>query len=213
MKLDLHLHTQYSPDAIGTPRNIAQLLKKKGFHGMAITDHNTVKGALKIQKDPPLDFIIIPGCEISTSQGHILALGINKEIKKGLAPQETIEKIQDSGGLAIIPHPFRLFTGIKKKFSHADAIETFNGRCSYWCNLQAYKLAIQCQTAHTGGSDAHNPTEAGNGYTLIDDVTTPDDVLTKIQKKTTQGTGKIQLPFKYPLKSAISFAKRGFQRI
>ena len=51
MKLDLHLHTQYSPDAIGTPQDIAQLLKKKGFQGMAVTDHNTVKGALKILKD------------------------------------------------------------------------------------------------------------------------------------------------------------------
>jgi len=213
MKLDLHLHTQYSQDATGTPRDIAQLLKKKGFQGMAITDHNTVKGSLKILKDPPSNFIIIPGCEISTSQGHILSLGITETIKKGLSPQETIESIHDKGGLAIIPHPFRLFTGVKKKISHADAIETFNGRCSYWCNMQACKLARQHQTAQTGGSDAHNPTEAGIGYTLIDDVLTQDDVLTEIQKKTTKGTGQIQLPFKYPLKSAISFAKRGFQRI
>lgn len=213
MKLDLHIHTQYSPDATGTPQDIAWLLKKKGFHGMAITDHNTVTGSLKILKNPPPNFIIIPGCEISTSHGHILSLGITETIKKGLPPQETIENIQDGGGLAIIPHPFRLFTGVKKNFSHADAIETFNGRCSYWCNQQAYKLARQRKTAQTGGSDAHSPTEAGIGYTIIDDALTQDDVLTEIQKKTTKGTGKIQLPFKYPLKSAISFAKRGFQRI
>ncbi len=213
MKLDLHIHTHYSQDATGTPWDIAQFLKKKGFHGMAVTDHNIVKGALKILKDPPLDFIIIPGCEISTAHGHILALGITEPIKKGLSPQETIENIQDNGGLAIIPHPFRFFTGIKKNFSHADAIETFNGRCSYWCNLRAYKLARQRQIAQTGGSDAHDPTEAGIGYTLVDNVTTRDDVLTEIQKKTTKGTGQTQLPFKYPLKSVISFAKRGFQRI
>ena len=213
MKLDLHLHTQYSPDATGTPQEIAQLLKKKGFQGMAITDHNTVEGSLKILKDAPSNFIIIPGCEISTSQGHMLALGITESITKGLDPQETIENIQERGGLAIIPHPFRLFTGIKKKFSHADAIETFNGRCSYWCNLRAYKMAGQRKTAQTGGSDAHCPAEAGIGYTLLDDVTTQDDVLTEIRKKTTKGTGQIQFAFKYPLKSAISFAKRGFQRI
>ncbi len=213
MKVDLHLHTHYSQDATGTPRDIAQLLKKKGFHGMAITDHNTVKGSLQLLKDPPPNFIIIPGCEISTSHGHILSLGITEPIKKGLSPQETIENIQDRGGLAIIPHPFRLFTGVKKKFSHTDAIETFNGRCSYWCNLQACKLARQHQTAQTGGSDAHNPTEAGMGYTIVDDAYTQDDVLTEIQKKKTQGTGQLQLPFKYPLKSAMSFAKRGFQRI
>lgn len=213
MKLDLHIHTIYSQDAMGKPRDIAQYLKKKGFHGMAITDHNTTKGAQIMLKDPLTDFIVIPGCEISTSHGHVLALGITKPIKKGLHPQETIDNIHENGGTAIIPHPFRFSTGIGKKFSHTDAIETFNGRCFYLCNMRAKKLAMQRKLGETGGSDAHSLQEAGTGYTQINNATTIDDVLTQIQKKTTKGAGQTQLPFKYPINSAIAFAKRGFTRI
>jgi predicted metal-dependent phosphoesterase TrpH len=213
MKLDLHIHTIYSQDATGKPREIAQYLKKKGFQGMAITDHNTLKGALKSLKNPLDDFIIIPGSEISTTQGHVLALGITKPITKGLPPQETIENIHDNGGISIIPHPFRFSTGIGKKFSHTDAIETFNGRCFYWCNMRAKKLATQRKVGETGGSDAHTLQEAGTGYTQINNATTIDDVLTQIKKKNTKATGKTQLPIKYPINSAIAFAKRGFTRI
>jgi predicted metal-dependent phosphoesterase TrpH len=213
MKMDLHVHTAYSQDAHDSPRDIARYLKKKGFEGMAITDHNSIRGVRKIRQNPPKDFLILPGCEISTARGHIIALGIDDPITKGLAIRETIEKIHEQGGIAIIPHPFRVFTGIGKNVYDAEAIETFNGRNFYWGNIRAEKLANQLSLGKTGGSDAHSLQEAGKGYTLFDDATTIDDALTEIEKKKTKAGGDLQIPFKYPFHLLVAYGKRGFKRI
>jgi len=213
MKMDLHIHTIYSQDANVKPRGIAKYLKKKGFQGMAITDHNSVKGALKIRQNPPPDFIIIPGCEISTASGHILALGVTDPVARGLSPKDTIDKIHENGGLAIVPHPFRFSTGIGKNVYHAEAIETFNGRNFYWGNIRAEKLAIHLGIGKTGGSDAHSLKEAGTGYTVFDNITTLDDALTEIEKGKTKAGGEMKIPFRYPFSLAASLAKRGFKRI
>ncbi len=85
IKLDLHIHSQYSEDAIGSPKDIIKSLKKKGLQGMAITDHNTVEGGLKAVKIAPKDFIVIPGIEISTADGHMLALNVEKNIARNLS--------------------------------------------------------------------------------------------------------------------------------
>ena len=65
IKLDLHVHSQYSEDATGSPKEIIKSLKKKGIHGVAFTDHNTVDGGLKALKIAPKDFIVISGININ----------------------------------------------------------------------------------------------------------------------------------------------------
>ena len=92
LKLDLHIHSQYSEDAIGTVKEIKKSVQKKGLHGMAITDHNSVKGGLMAKKIATKDFIIIPGMEISTKDGHLLALNVTKDIDRGLPVEETDRK-------------------------------------------------------------------------------------------------------------------------
>ena len=114
LKLDLHIHTKYSEDGIGSPKEIIKLLKKRGLQGMAITDHNNIEGSIKTLKIAPKDFIVIPGIEISTSDGHILALNIKKKIPRKPTIEETVDKIIDEGGLPIVPHLFRNMSGIKK---------------------------------------------------------------------------------------------------
>ncbi len=113
LKLDLHVHSQYSEDASGSPKEIMDFLKKKGLNGMAITDHNSIKGSLEALKLKPKDFVIIPGMEISTADGHILALNVKKEIQRELSVEETVEKILDQGGVPVVPHLFRKMSGIK----------------------------------------------------------------------------------------------------
>jgi predicted metal-dependent phosphoesterase TrpH len=78
IKLDLHVHSKYSDDAVGSPREIIKSLKKKGLQGMAFTDHNTVRGGIEALKIAPKEFIVIPGIEISTADGHMLALNVKK---------------------------------------------------------------------------------------------------------------------------------------
>ena len=101
LKMDLHIHSQYSEDATGSPREIAKLLQKKGLHGMAITDHNSIKGSLEALRFRSNNFVIVPGLEISTNDGHLLALGIKEDVAKNLSVEETVEKILDKGGFLL----------------------------------------------------------------------------------------------------------------
>ena len=222
IKLDLHIHSQYSEDAIGSPKDIIKSLKKKGLQGMAITDHNTVKGGLKAVKIAPKDFIIIPGMEISTADGHMLALNVEKNIARNLSIQETVEKILDQGGTPIVPHLFRNMSGIKKeklKIIHQkiNTIEVFNACSMPKTNLKIAKIAKEFNLGGTGGSDSHDPAYAGYAYTVVDTTDmNADAVLSEINKKKTWGEG-ITMPLEYRrdrmLKSIRQFFQRGFKRI
>jgi len=222
IKLDLHIHSQYSEDAIGSPKDIIKSLKKKGLRGMAITDHNTVEGGLKAVKIAPKNFIVIPGIEISTADGHMLALDVEKNIAGNLSIQETVEKILDQGGTPIVPHLFRNMSGIKKeklKIIHQkiNTIEVFNACSMPKTNLKIAKIAKEFNLGGTGGSDSHDPAYAGYAYTVVDTTDmNADTVLSEINKKKTWGEG-ITMPLEYRrdrmLKSIRQFFQRGFKRI
>ena len=102
---DLHVHTCYSSDGIEKPDIIVKYLKKGRFKGMAIVDHHTIKGAINAIKNHR-DFVIIPGIELNTKEGHILAVGVTEEIS-GDNPIEILEDIQDKGGISVLAHPYR----------------------------------------------------------------------------------------------------------
>lgn len=222
IKLDLHIHSQYSEDADGTPKEIMKLLQKKGLQGMAITDHNSIKGTLEALKLKPKDFVIIPGVEISTADGHLIALGVKEDITRGLSVQETLEKILDAGGTPIVPHLFRRMSGIKKEkletiHQEVPAIEVFNGCSLPRTNIKTAKLAKEFNLGGIGGSDAHDPLYVGYGYTIIDSTDICiDSVLTKINKKKTWGEGTtipLQIRRDRMLKSIKQFFQRGFKQI
>lgn len=222
IKLDLHIHSQYSEDAIGSPKDIIKSLKKKGLQGMAITDHNTVEGGLKAVKIAPKDFIVIPGIEISTADGHMLALNVEKNIARNLSIQGTVEKILDQGGTPIVPHLFRNMSGIKKEklktiHQKINTIEVFNACSMPKTNLKIAKIAKEFNLGGTGGSDSHDPAYAGYAYTVVDTTDmNADTILSEINKKKTWGEG-ITMPLEYRrdrmLKSIKQFFQRGFKRI
>ena len=128
VKADLHVHTIYSHDSLITPKDLVFYAKKRGLTAVAITDHDTVEGALKIAKET--DFLIIPGIEVSSRNGHIVGLNLQEPVEKGLSSDETVDKIHEAGGLAVACHPFALFKGSLGKPTNAkfDAIETINAR-------------------------------------------------------------------------------------
>ena len=222
LKLDLHIHSQYSEDGRGTPKEIIKILQKRGLHGMAITDHNTIKGSLKALEVAPKDFIVIPGVEISTLDGHIVALGVKKNIERELSIEETVEKIIDLGGIPLVVHLFRNMSGIKKNnlkkiHTKLTTIEVFNSCSVPKTNLKIAKVAKEFNLGGTGGSDSHEPEYVGYGYTLVDTTDySKDSVLSQINKKKTWGEGEI-LPLNYRrdrmLKSVKQFFQRGFKRI
>jgi hypothetical protein len=222
LKLDLHIHSQYSEDGAGTPKEIIKAVKKKGLNGLAITDHNTVEGGVKALKVAPKNFIVIPGLEISTADGHIIALNVKENIPRGLAVVETVEKIIDIGGTPIVPHLFRTMSGIKmenlkKIHKKLSAIEVFNGCSVPQSNLKTAKIAKEFKLGGTGGSDSHNPRFVGNAYTTVDTTDfTIDNVIREIEKKKTWGEGTV-MPLEYRrdrmVKSIKQFFQRGFKRI
>ena len=222
LKLDLHIHSQYSEDATGSPKDIIKILQKKGLQGMAIADHNTVEGGLKALKVKSKEFIVIPGVEISTKDGHMLALNVTENIKRHLSVEETVEKIIDAGGLPVVPHLFRNMSGIKKEKlrniqTKISAIEVFNSCSLPQTNLKTAKIAKEYGLGGTGGSDAHDPIYAGYAYTTVDTTDMNiDSILSEINKKKTWGEG-ITMPLEYRqdrmMKSIKQFFQRGFRRI
>lgn len=222
LKIDLHIHSKYSEDASGSPKEIMNLLKKKGLNGMAITDHNTIKGSLEALKLKPKDFAIIPGLEISTNDGHILALGIEENVDRGRSVEETIDQILDKGGIPVVPHLFRKMSGIKREkleliYQKIPAMEVFNGCSLPKTNIKTAKVAKEFNLGGIGGSDAHNPLYAGYGYTTVNsDTIELGSILSEIIKKKTWGEGTtipLQVRRDRMLKSIKQYFQRGFKRI
>ena len=100
MKIDTHIHSKYSKDSITPLENIIKYSKKIGLNAIAITDHDEIKGTWAIRELEHDDLLLIPGEEVSTSKGHIVALGITDYIKPLQSPEETIDEIHDNAGIA-----------------------------------------------------------------------------------------------------------------
>ena len=129
---DLHVHTNYSRDGESSIEDIIRRAELIGLDAIAITDHDTIEGARAALKIPT-KVLIIPGIEISTKQGHLIALGTLTEFPKGLDVLETIAIAREQGALLILPHPFHMMRhGVALHFrsalSSVDAIEVFNSR-------------------------------------------------------------------------------------
>jgi predicted metal-dependent phosphoesterase TrpH len=82
---------------------------RKRLGGIIITDHDSAKGGL-VGKEAARGyggFKVIPGAEITSRIGHVLAIDVDENIQKGLGVEETVELIHDLGGIAVASHPFQ----------------------------------------------------------------------------------------------------------
>lgn len=170
VKADLHVHTTYSRDSVITPKDLVFYAKKRGLTAVAVTDHNQVEGALKIAKQT--DFLIIPGTEVSSLNGHIVGLNVNELIPRDLSADETVDRIHDAGGTAIACHPFALFKGSVGKHvtGKFDVVEAINASAFPFgrATRQAHLLAERLKLPKVAGTDAHYGPVIGQAYTLID---------------------------------------------
>lgn len=184
--LDPHIHSIYSGDATSTPKDIIGKAMEIGLNAIAVADHNSLKGSMvALEEAEKLDeFLVIPAMEVSTSHGHIVALGINEEIAPGLSPEDTVEKIRSDGGIAIVPHPFvRYREGLCDYVLDLDmdAIETLNSRYIFgYSNWRARKLALKRKIPQIGASDAHFLDAIGSCVTELDAELTIDSVIPNI---------------------------------
>lgn len=166
VKFDFHIHSKYSYDSLSTPKSIVRTAKKQGLNGLAITDHNTIKGAIEASKiDKNIEIII--GSEIKTDEGDIIGLFLNEEIKS-TGFDSVIDEIREQDGFIILPHPYKTFDNIPDYIlNKIDAIEILNGRISNVLNKKARDLAIKKKFLFTGGSDAHLAKDVGRVATIF----------------------------------------------
>lgn len=191
LRLDLHVHTEYSRDAFCPIARMVEAARARGLNGMAITDHNTVGGHSEAKKFSKRGFLIIPGLEVTSADCHVVGLGVSKPIPKFLPAKETVKRIKEQGGVAIAAHPFALGRkpGLiyKAKF---DAIEVLNSRALFLSNPLARRFAERHKIPMVAGSDAHHPDEVGLAYTNVDCKPRVDAVLKQIRAGGTSISGR-----------------------
>ena len=180
---DLHTHSLFSGDGVSSPEELITAARAKGLHGFAITDHNTCeavtylleKGLMRADGQPVDDFLIIPGVEVTTAEGHLLCIGTTlpePQKLKGRPAREVCDMIHAAGGLAIPPHPYDLFrAGIRfsaLEMLPIDAIEVFNAATTLRrYNRYAFKYAQERGLPMTAASDAHHAAAVGTAYTIL----------------------------------------------
>jgi predicted metal-dependent phosphoesterase TrpH len=184
MKLDLHIHSAYSRDASASAVDIVRKCKSFGLDGLAITDHNEIKGSLEAFAIAASEgVVVVRGVEISAIEGHVIALGVKELIPRGLSVHDTVDTIRAAGGIAIAAHPGRFPSGIGMKRAMGmdfDAIEILNGGSSKRSNSRARAVAERRKLPVTAGSDAHSIEQVGKAWTVFESSSNEDDVIQAI---------------------------------
>lgn len=170
MLFDLHVHSNQSNDSILSPAFIIKKAKKERLHGVAITDHETIKGGLITRSLSKDELFIICGAEIRTNYGDVIGLFLNEEIKSILF-EDVIDEIKSQDGIAVLPHPYRNSLKLTDKLlKQVDLIEGLNGRDSKYLNNKAQLIAKKLDKTIIAGSDAHIPHEIGRVSTVIEGI-------------------------------------------
>lgn len=192
-----------------TPKELVFYARKKGLDGVAVTDHDRIDSAFKIAAET--DFPIIPGMEIYSSDGHIVALNVQELIPRGLSASETVDRIHQSGGIAVACHPGSFFVrsvgkNVDAKF---DAVETINASSFpfKYSIKQAQKLASKLGASQVAGTDAHYGPELGFAYTIIDAENAIDEIIRAIKKGLCQPFGR-PIPWRLRLEKILLSTKR-----
>lgn len=196
VRLDLHLHSDRSPDSRLSLEEIAARVRAAGLQGFALTDHNTVDGhrPLRALADRHPELILIPGVEVSTADGHLLAYGVDTAPPAHRPLGETIGWVREHGGEPVLAHPFRLFHGAGRSGVEGGdlrALESCNGQSSPRANRSAREAARIRSLGTTGGSDAHVARAVGRAFTVVDPPpASVDDLLEAIRHGRTSGAGE-----------------------
>ncbi len=200
---DLHIHSQYSWDGIAPVASIlAYAAQTAGLQVAAITDHNRIEGALEaLSMAPDYGLEVVPGCEVSTAEGHLLALFVTQAIPPGLSLMETILRVGALGGLCVAPHPMagRASDSLSERailqaLRDPDArrilvgVETYNAGNVGWLyrdgNPRALLLAHRLRLAQLGASDAHMLPAIGSGKTSFPGQTAQELRQALVQRQT-----------------------------
>jgi predicted metal-dependent phosphoesterase TrpH len=208
MRIDMHVHTVHSGDSCNSVQDILAGCRRVGLGGVVVLDHNSLRGA-KEALALKSDILVIPGVEVSSAEGHILAFNVHDEIPR-----------DRTGGVAVAAHPYRVWSGLGKANvigRQFDAIESQNGRSTKRGNRKAVELAEEMKKPCTGGSDSHEPESIGRSYTVFPDGCVDVDGVMKALlsgKATTDGTHRTGSgSLRYGKKAISEWVGRGMKRM
>src|SRR6266567_2404277 len=102
--VDLHCHTSASFDSLASPTSVVRVAAARGLTHLAITDHDTIDGALAARDAAPADLTVLIGQEIRTTEGDLIGVFLDRSVAPGLAPAEAIAAVREQGGLVGIAH-------------------------------------------------------------------------------------------------------------
>ncbi len=207
ISVDLHLHTCHSYDCATSLADVVRGARRAGLDCVAVTDHNTIDGALKLRASG--DIRVIVGEEVGTAEGELLGLFLREPIPRGLTALETIQHIRGQGGLVCIPHPFgrrrfsprtevgaiddgrvRLSKAVRRAsrllseevLERVDMLETINSRTLFKGTWSAIgRLAELYNLPVTAGSDAHTVREIGRSRVQMPDFSDAESFLAALR--------------------------------
>lgn len=186
MKVDFHIHSDFSPDGDMSPREIIELAKRLGLDAIAVTDHNSIEGGKETERLAK-SLVVFVGSEIKTESGEIIGLNLKEDIPSDLPLVQTCKLIKKQGGFLIVPHPFdRMRRGVGKEVEkivkYIDAVEVFNARTLLdKFNKNASKFAEEHKLPKVAGSDAHFGGELGSAYTFVYSEKRKDKILEAVK--------------------------------
>ncbi|HEY41917.1 MAG TPA: PHP domain-containing protein [Dehalococcoidia bacterium] len=193
LKADLHIHTKYSMDCDTPLEKIVARCNKLGINCIAIADHGTIEGALRMQEIAPFPVIIAE--EVLTPVGEIMGVFLKEGISSGSSVRETIERIKEQDALVCLPHPFDTLRRLRLSELELDAlaadidiVEVFNSRSPLQLPaLKAQAFADKHGLAKCAGSDAHSTLEIGRAYVEMPEFKDKDSYLQALRAGTITG--------------------------
>jgi predicted metal-dependent phosphoesterase TrpH len=198
-KADFHIHSRYSMDCTTSLEDIICTCQKKGFNCIALADHGSIEGAIKMQELAPFKVIIAE--EILTKDGEIMGMFLSRLVPSGLSMEESIRLIKEQGGLLCAQHPYdkvrpdSLKSEVMERIApEIDLVEVFNARNPLkQSSLLAAKFATEHDLPGCAGSDAHSAAEIGNAYIEMPEFLGRDDFLEALKQGKIHGryTGPI----------------------
>jgi predicted metal-dependent phosphoesterase TrpH len=178
--IDLHCHTfPLSDDSFLSPDQLIERAKTTGLDGVCLTEHDSVWQPRKLRELAERhNFLIIPGIELNTEDGHILVFGLNRHATDTYRLPQLARLVTEAGGALVYPHPYRQFTPLLRMdddfwtmaleravaspaFQYVCALEAINGRSTQDENLFSWQLCARLGLPAVAGSDAHDPSDVG----------------------------------------------------
>jgi len=214
--VELHAHSAASYDGRDSVERLLARASEVGLDALAVTDHDEITASLRaVERAAEYDLVAIPGMEISSGAGHVLGLNITEAVEPGLSFSETLDRIHEQGGIAVVPHPYQeMRSGVMDRISAgelatADAVEVYNSRLvTGYSNRQADQFATRRGVPRTAGSDAHVAEMVGRAVTLVDaDELTADSICAAIHGGRTALQTR-RTPFRVSLRQAVGNTRR-----